>query len=254
MSVPSRPIELIPLDDQNLLDRDVSQLQCLCRDLSFEVPEAELRTCVEHLMYVLQVNEYINLTSITDLEDALVLHVLDSLTLLPYISSECECALDMGSGPGFPGVPLAVCTPLSWSLLDSVGKKMRVVEAICKRLGISSVQTHHDRIESFGKQFKQQFELVVARALAPLPILLEYARPLLKQDGCLLVSKGAPSDEEMASADAVSRMLGYKLEIDESFDLPNEYGHRNILRYRVVRPSQVKLPRAMGLARKQPLA
>lgn len=249
-----RVVTLAPLESEDLISHGVDTVQALCVDMDITVDAEALRTCVEHLLYVIQVNEVMNLTRITDFNEALVLHIFDSLSLLPHIPSSCSRALDMGTGAGFPGIPLASMTDCSWTLLDSVGKKIKAVQAFAAVLGLDSIEACHDRVESFATAHKQQFDLAVARALAPLPVLLEYARPFLHTEGVLVVSKGHPSVEELGSSAAVAKILGYALDHVDEFELPGSLGHRTIMVYRVTRPSQVKLPRANGMARRKPLA
>lgn len=254
MSQDERSITLMPLEAETLIEYGVSRLQSFCHTMGIKADAQQLRICVEHLLYVIQVNEYMNLTRITDFDEALILHILDSLTLLPYMPVGTSQALDMGTGAGFPGIPLAAVSDCSWTLLDSVGKKIKAVQAFGSILRLRNVDGYHDRIESFAAHHKQEFDLVVARALAPLPVLLEYARPLLHVGGSLLVSKGCPDEEELSSSVEAAKILGYVLDRQDEFELPANAGHRTVMVYRVTRPSQVKLPRANGLARKKPLA
>ncbi|WP_085829677.1 16S rRNA (guanine(527)-N(7))-methyltransferase RsmG [Collinsella vaginalis] len=254
MSEHKRSIQLATLEDDELIEQALNQLRTYCSKFRIIISDEALEQCVRHLLYVIQVNDYINLTRITDIKSALVLHILDSLTLLPYVPAVSEICLDMGTGAGFPGIPLACASSASWCLLDSVKKKVAVVQEIADELNLNNIETVHARVEEFARAKKFSFDLVVARAVAPLATLLEYSRPLLVKNGSLLVSKGIPSVEEFEQASHASRVLGYILEERIEFDLPDGYGHRTLFRYRVSRPSQVKLPRSVGQARKKPLA
>lgn len=251
----ARSIELETIDPSSeFVDQLVFKLSSYLPSFGIDIDEDRLRLCVLHLLYVEQVNHYINLTRITNLDDALVLHILDSLLFLPFIPEGSDTLLDMGSGPGYPGLPLHACSNVSATLLDSVSKKMNVVSAIADALLVSDITCVSDRLETYAKDKAGQFDVVTARALASLPVLIEYARPFLKLGGTLLVSKGLPDESEVSSGLKACSICGFKLVDCQEFDLPHDLGHRVILSFKVVSKSKVKLPRQNGLARKAPLA
>lgn len=245
-----QPLDVTAEEHASLL----RQLDSRVQEIGLQIPDAALELCLDHLLYVDQVNGYINLTRITNLSDALVLHIVDSLSLIPYIERDRFHFVDMGTGAGFPGVPLGIVSRQEGILLDSVGKKVNAVNAIVQHLGISNVVAVHDRLETFARSHSGESDLVVARALAQLPILLEYSAPLLKRGGQLLVSKGNPTDDEIDRGLHAARLCGFDLANVHSIDLPGEYGHREIYDFRLSRKPSVKLPRADGMAKKQPLA
>lgn len=250
-----RPIVLNDLDTcSSEFKTLLEELDDIVEGFGLSIPVGRLQTCLEHLLYVMQVNEYINLTRITDVHEALVLHILDSLTLLPYLPIGEASVLDMGSGAGFPGIPLAACTDLDVTLLDSVGKKIKADNTIIHKLGLNSVHGEHDRLESFALNHAGEFDFVVARALAPLPMLVEFAAPYLKIGGKLVVSKGNPTDDEVYSGDKVANICGLKKTSVDSFELPSDFGHREIFVFeKNARPS-IQLPRAIGEVKRKPLA
>lgn len=251
----ARSIELDSIDpDSDLVCQLVGKLSSYLPSFGLSIDEDRLRLCVLHLLYVEQVNHYINLTRITNLDDALVLHILDSLLFLSFIPKDSNHLLDMGSGPGFPGLPLHVCSGVSTTLLDSVSKKMNAVSTIAGALGVSNLACVSDRLETYAKEKAGQFDIVTARALASLPVLVEYARPLLKMGGTLVVSKGLPDESEISSGLRAAQICGFELADKQEFDLPDCLGHRVIFSFKVVSSSKVKLPRQNGLARKNPLA
>ncbi len=250
----ARTITLRPLDDRvATVERLADQLSRYLDDLHVELSAEQVRLCVEHLLYVEQVNEYINLTRIVDLDEAVVLHILDSLTLVPYLSDAASSFLDMGTGAGFPGIPLRIAVGGTWTLIDSVAKKINAVNAFVDALSLEHIQAVHDRLESFALDRAGSFDSIVARALAPLPMLLEFASPLVHAGGQLLVSKGNPSDEEMERGERASVLCGFELRNRYSLDLPHGLGHREILDYRKTSRPRVKLPRAVGEAKRHPL-
>ncbi len=137
-----------------------------------------------------------NLTAIKDPKAMIGYHILDSLTLLPYLQE--DLILDLGTGAGFPGLPLAIMQPnRSFTLLDSNGKKIRFIRQVILELGIVNVETIQSRIELYCP--KHEFTTIVARALAPLPQLINWAKPLLQKSGILLASKGPKVNAELAA-------------------------------------------------------
>lgn len=239
-------------------DRDALyiELKSLTENFGLTVSDYVLDGCLKHLYLVLQANKTMNLTRILDLHDALVLHILDSLTFLPCIEESPDGAvLDMGTGGGFPGIPLSLATDRRFTLLDSVGKKVKAVISFLNELGLSErcVATQ-ERVEAFGSKYSGCFAAVTARAMASLPVLVEYAAPILMPDGHLIVSKGNPDNDEIASGDAAAKICGLTRINTSEFDLPRDLGHRTFLVYKKISSPSIKLPRAVGVARKTPLA
>ena len=233
----------------------LEHLTTYCRDYSLKVSSDELQACVSHLDLVLQANKTTNLTRILNVEDAAVLHILDSLVFLPYIENAPEGALlDMGTGAGFPGIPLTIATHRRATYIDSVGKKVDAVNSFVRALGLKHAHAVHDRLEEYARSHKKQFSVVTARALAPLPVLVEYAAPYLKDGGLFIVTKGNPSDEELASGMSAAKICGFTLLLNDAIDLPEGLGHRGFIVLKKSHPASVSLPRANGMAKKNPLA
>lgn len=237
-------------------DALLTELKSLAEDFGLTVSDEVLNGCLKHLYLVLQANKTMNLTRILDLHDALVLHILDSLTFLPYIEeSPIGAVLDMGTGGGFPGIPLALATDRSFTLLDSVGKKVKAVSSFIDELRLSQrCAATQQRVEAFGASHSGRFAVITARAMASLPVLVEYASPILMRDGHLIVSKGNPEDDEIVSGDAAAKICGLSRIATAEFDLPRDLGHRTFLVFKKTSKPSIKLPRAIGVARKTPLA
>lgn len=233
----------------------LSRLISYCKDYSLKVSDENLCVCIQHLDLVLEANKSINLTRILNIEDAAVLHILDSLVLLFYISKAPEGALlDMGTGAGFPGVPLTIASGRKAVYIDSVGKKVDAVNSFVKELGLKHAHAVHVRLEEYARTHKKQFAVVTARALAPLPVLVEYASPFLKDGGLFVVTKGNPSDKELQSGLAAAKICGFTTLMTDDLDLPNGLGHREFIILKKTRQASVSLPRANGMAKKNPLA
>lgn len=238
------------------LDRDscLDRLQSYCDEFQINLSNEQIGRCLDHLSLVIEANEKMNLTRILNVDDALVLHILDSLLLLKPLEASPEGRfLDMGTGAGFPGIPLAIASGRLGILLDSVGKKVNAVQSFVDALGIEGVNAVHDRIEHYALSNGGSFSCVVARALASLPVLVEYASPYLELGGLFVVTKGRPDEDELASGYSAAELCGLDFIDTMSVDLPHSLGHREILVFEKIERPHIKLPRAVGLAKKSPL-
>lgn len=250
----SRIISLHPFGESveeiaSLVDEVVS----LAFELDIELDAETAERCVHHLLYVNQVNQVMNLTRIKDIHDALILHIVDSLALYRDLPIEPEHFLDMGTGAGFPGIPFALYTSCSGVLLDSVGKKIDAVNAFISALGIEGVEGIHDRCESYAIKMRGKFDTVFARAVGQMSMIIEYGAPFLEDDGYLVVAKANPEPSELKQAEKCADICGLELIGCDEFDLPRGLGHRSVFLYQKVSEPAVRLPRAIGLAKRQPL-
>lgn len=168
-----------------------------------------------YLALLLDANERFNLTAITDPNEAWLRHILDSLTLVPLIlgleESQPRRIIDVGSGGGLPGIPLAIVMPeIEFTLLEATGKKARFLDEVTSRIGLPNVRVICDRAETIGqdhKHHREQYDLVIARAVGRLPVLLELTVPLAKVGGFVLAMKGQKASEEIAEAKAAMHLL-----------------------------------------------
>lgn len=234
----------------------VEQLLGELSDYGIACSEEQARTLVSYLELVIEKNRVMNLTRISEPEEAVTLHLVDSLLPLacPGVEIDAECAvLDMGTGAGFPGVPIAVVTDAQALLVDSVGKKVAAVHEFAEKLGLRKVATRHARLEDLAREIPASQNYVFARAVARTNVLIEYGTPFLKLGGCVVVEKGRPEDDELQEASKAAEICGLELVSRETFELPCGLGHREILIYRRVRKSRIKLPRKVGLAKSSPL-
>lgn len=206
-----------------------------------------------YLNKVLEVNKTHNLTSITDYSEAMLLHIEDSLAVLPELQ-EAPSGLygDLGSGGGFPGVPLAICSGREAVLFDSVQKKMKAVQDIVDALCLPTrISTFAGRIEEYSKL--ESFSVLTARALTSLPSLLELATPLLTQGGQLIALKAQISEEELEQGICLENKLGMRLVKDRSYTLPGSDVFRRVLVFEKFKEPEISLPRRVGKAQKSPL-
>lgn len=185
-----------------------------CRDGGLEFESDELGRLEAYLDHLLEVNRYFNLTRITDSESAWMRHVFDSLTLLPYLlQSQAERVLDVGSGGGLPGIPLAITAPhVAVTLLESTGKKAQFLVDAAETLGLDNVSVVCERAEVLGHDrddHREMYDIVTARAVGRLPVLLEFALPFVRRGGHFLAIKGEQAEDEIDEArGALATLMG----------------------------------------------
>ena len=208
-----------------------------------------------HLRFVLENNRQINLTSITDYQKALILHVVDSLLVLPELAvAPGGKLLDIGSGAGYPGLPLAVATQRQTTLLDARKKKVQVLqEFLSQHPELSFCTAESGRAEEYALTHREEFSVVVTRALATLPALVELASPLLAIGGQLIAFKGLLSADERARAGQLCDATGMAPKSHRVYLLPSGE-HREAVVYEKMKPAQIGLPRQVGRAQHSPLA
>lgn len=202
-------------------------------------------------------NEKMNLTAITDEEEVYLKHFYDSITASFYVDLNQELTLcDVGAGAGFPSIPLKICFPnLKVTIVDSLNKRITFLQNLASELGLENVHFVHDRAETFGKNadYREKFDLVTARAVARLSVLSELCLPLVKEGGIFVPMKAAAASEELEKGKKALQILGGKLEEVHSFSLPLEESERNILIINKIKPTPKKYPRKPGTPNKQPL-
>jgi 16S rRNA (guanine527-N7)-methyltransferase len=222
----------------------------------FRLTEEQTEKIDLHLQLVLERNKTLNLTSIKSYEDALGLHLEDSLLGAEAVT-ECPEGLliDIGSGGGFPGITLALATGRQTVLVESVAKKAEALRFFITTLKIDDiVSVECMRAEDVGAVFRRKAAVVTARALAELPILLEYAEPMLISGGRLVAYKGQTSIEEKLRGEKVAEIIGFTTPIIRKHQLVSVGATREIMVYTKKKESLVSLPRRIGMAKKRPLA
>lgn len=199
-------------------------------------------------------NNKINLTSIIDPEEIMVKHFLDSLTLTQWVQG--DEIVDIGTGAGFPGIPLKIVFPnKSFSLVDSLAKRLDFLENVILELGLEQVNTVHARAEDFGRdtQYRGRYDTVVSRAVARLPVLLEYAIPVLRVGGVFLASKGSQAEDEVNESANALAILGAKIKDVRQFNLGQGAEHRSIIIIEKTKETPRHYPRKAGTPAKNPL-
>lgn len=201
-------------------------------------------------------NEKINLTAITEKNDVYLKHFYDSIMLAftPEFSAKSLC--DVGSGAGFPSIPLKIVFPeLKITIVDSLNKRIKFLQTVVDQLGLNEVELYHDRAETFGQNstFRESFDFVTARAVARLNVLTELCLPLVKKDGYFFALKAAKSQEELVEAKPAIATLGGKLIEEVALALPVTGDERHIIIIQKKKVTPKKYPRKPGLPNKQPI-
>lgn len=231
----------------------------ICKEaLQKELPGLSLKQLAQFERYyglLTEWNEKINLTAITAPQDVAVKHFADSLLARQMLNEwSGKSLIDIGTGAGFPGVPLKIAEPsLQLTLFDSLQKRLNFLDILCRELELKDVQTVHGRAEDGGRaaDLREKFDIATARAVAKLPVLLEYALPFVKVGGYFLALKGPELEEELAQANKALKALGGELVEVGNFAL-GDYT-RNIALIKKVSPTPKAYPRKAGTPQKKPL-
>ena len=208
-------------------------------------------------------NKVMNLTAVDDDKGIAMKHFIDSLTLCPYIRDEENKAgkgknltfIDVGTGAGFPGLPVKIsCPELSVTLMDSLEKRLKFLNEVITALGLKDCSTVHSRAEDAGrnKKFREKYDIATARAVARLSVLAEYCLPLVKVGGVFLAMKSHSDEEETEAAKAIA-LLGGTIEKTNTFKLPGTDMERTIIVVRKIRPTPARFPRKAGTPSKTPI-
>lgn len=199
-------------------------------------------------------NEKMNLTAITQKEDVYLKHFYDSLTISFDYSLNDQSLCDIGAGAGFPSIPLKIVYPnLKITIVDSLSKRITFLNHLIQVLGLEDVQAISARAEEYATEHRESFDIVTARAVARLNILDELCLPLVKLDGDFITLKGLKAKEELKEAKNGIEKLGGKVIKEEDFTLTDENDHRCNIYIHKVKPTPSKYPRAFGKIKKKPL-
>lgn len=223
--------------------------------IDIKFTEEQLNQFYEYMNLLLEWNEKINLTAITDPNEVILKHFIDSLTINKYIKENNTLA-DVGTGAGFPGIPLKILRPdLKITLVDSLNKRINFLNEVINKLNLVNIETVHSRIEDFGKdkKYRESFDFVTARAVANLAVLSEYLLPIAKVGGQCVCMKGSSVEEELSNGKNAIKVLGGKIKIIDEFVLPDSDMSRNVIIIDKIKNTPNKYPRKAGIPVKEPL-
>ncbi len=226
-----------------------------CEDIGIKMTESQAQQFEKYYNILIEYNGKINLTRITQPGEVAVKHFADSLTLTKYFDIPENCSLiDVGTGAGFPGIPLKIYRDdINLTLLDSLNKRLNFLNAAADEIGIDAV-TVHSRAEEAGrnKTYREKFDIAVSRAVARLNTLSEYCLPLVKVGGCFIAMKGPSLGEELKEAENAVKLLGGEIVSVNEFNL-GEAGERTIVIIKKIKLTPEKYPRQGVKIKNKPL-
>ena len=225
------------------------------KDLNIKLDEEQIKKFYIYMNLLIDWNEKINLTSIIKPEEMILKHFIDCLTIAKYIEENSEL-IDMGTGAGFPGIPLKIYRDdLKIVLADSLNKRLNFLNEVIDTLKLDSIETIHTRAEELGKnkKYREQFDIATSRAVANLATLSEYLLPFVKVGGKCICMKGPDIDEEINIAEKAIITLGGKVVKKDVFNLPQSDLGRSIVIIKKVKDTPGKFPRKPGTPAKEPI-
>jgi len=226
---------------------------------NIELNEIQLQQFEQYYESLIEWNEKINLTAITERDEVYLKHFYDSISAAFFYSFDKQSSLsicDVGAGAGFPSLPLKIVYPnLNVTIVDSLKKRITFLENLCEKLKLENVQLYHDRAETFGQNpsHREQYDVVTARAVARMSVLSEFCLPLVKVGGTFLALKGASGIEELNEGKKAIQLLGGQVAKSYQFKLPEENSDRTIFVINKVKATPKKYPRKPGVPLKTPL-
>ena len=221
--------------------------------IGVEISKVQAEKFYRYMELLLEWNEKINLTAITEPEDIILKHFIDSLTIVTYLK-EANTVLDIGTGAGFPGIPLKILMEnKQFILLDSLNKRIIFLQTIINELKLKSIQAIHGRAEEFVDKGRETYDIVTSRAVAKLNVILEYMLPFAKIGGRCICMKSFDIEEELKEAKKAIEVLGGEIEKIDEITLPNTDIKRKILVIKKIKNTPSKYPRKAGTPAKEPI-
>ena len=240
------------------MDYDLNVLEQGCEELGITLNEVQKQQFITFYEYLVEKNKVMNLTGITEFQEVLVKHFLDSLACVKAVDmNKINKIMDIGTGAGFPGVPLKIAFPhLEACLLDSLKKRVNFLEETFELLKLEDITAIHGRAEEFAKNkgYREQYDLCVSRAVSNLATLSEYCLPYVKVGGHFISYKSGKIDEELSQAENAVKILGGKVQNVVRFPLVDTDMDRSFVVIKKMKPTAKKYPRKAGLPAEEPLA
>lgn len=227
-------------------------------ELSVELNDKQVNQFIRFYEILVEWNKVMNLTGITEYDEVVEKHFVDSLSIVKAIDiKNVESVIDIGTGAGFPGIPLKIAFPhLKITLLDSLNKRIKFLNTVIDELGLEDIHTIHGRAEDFAKQeaYREKYDLCVSRAVANLSTLSEYCLPYVNVNGMFVPYKSGDIEDELNNSKKAVHILGGKIENTIKFELPGTDIGRSFVKIKKIKNTTKKYPRKAGLPSKEPLS
>ena len=226
---------------------------------NFKLNENQINQFNQYFTSLIETNKKVNLTRITEKDEVYLKHFWDSITPLFTFGSVLKGAdtlCDVGAGAGFPSIPLKIMLPeLKVTIVDSLGKRLNFLQGLITQLNLENVTLVHGRAEDVGqnKQYREQFDVVTARAVANMAVLSEYCLPLIKENGNFIALKGPKAEDELKSARKALKVLGGKVIAVKELQLPRSTEERTLILIEKVQVTPKKYPRQAGTPHRKPI-
>ena len=240
----------------------MNKLVNICNKINIEISDDQINCFEKYYELLIEKNKVMNLTAITDKEDVIVKHFIDSIALIPYLTDKGINInnkikiIDIGTGAGFPGLPLKIMMPdVKFTLLDSLNKRVSFLNEVIDELKLKDIEALHGRAEDYASdnKYREKYDICVSRAVANLSTLSEYCIPFVKEDGFFISYKAGESEEEINNSKNAIKILGGKINKVEEFVLPGTDVSRVFVFIRKLELTDKKYPRKAGVPAKKPL-
>ena len=232
-------------------------LESKAKELSLTFSERQIKQFEDYYRILIEWNHVMNLTAITEYEEVVEKHFIDSLSIINAVDfSEIFNIIDIGTGAGFPGIPLKIAFPdINITLLDSLNKRVKFLNEVIEQLGLNNINAIHGRAEDYAKQkeYREQYDLCVSRAVANLSTLSEYCLPYVKINGLFIPYKSGDIDVELEKSEHAVSILGGVVSDVIRFQLPGTDIGRSFVKIKKIKSTGKKYPRKAGLPSKEPL-
>lgn len=221
-----------------------------CKEIGIEITDSQIYQFEKYYSMVIDWNSKINLTAITDEKEFIIKHILDSLLVVRAINfKDINSIIDIGTGAGFPGIPLKIIfNNINFTLLDSLKKRINFLKLVCDELDLKKIKCIHGRAEDYGSnpQYRETYDLCVSRAVSNLAVLSEYCIPFIKINGNFISYKSSNSNKEIDESKRAIQILGGKISNISSYELPNSNIDRTFVNIIKTSSTNVKYPRKAG--------
>lgn len=240
------------------MEYNTSQFEKDLTALGIKLSDEQVKQFLKYYELLVEWNSFMNLTAITEYDEVMKKHFVDSLSLIKTFDVNKEATvIDVGTGAGFPGLALKIAFPkLKVTLLDSLNKRINFLNEVIAQLGLTGIDTVHGRAEDFAKpdKLREKYDLCVSRAVANMSTLSEYCLPFVKVGGEFISYKSEKTEEELSKANKAISLLGGKFERSNEFYLPDSDIYRNLVVIKKIKGTPKKFPRKAGLPSKEPIS